>query len=143
MPEVAATKLKLAFIAMAAVLGDAGHAATGNPATLGPLGPCALGSRRASRSGRTRSPDSREVTIVWGTFSTLYGEKFDPEKLKIPPVGSFHAEPAVNNEAVISRAALPAAVLLPECREVSCGKAKTRHRQKHHGQHQARQRGRG
>jgi uncharacterized protein DUF4437 len=39
-------------------------------------------------------PDSREVTIVSGTFATGYGETFDAAKLKILPAGSFYTEPA-------------------------------------------------
>ena len=39
-------------------------------------------------------PDSREVTIISGTFATGYGEKFDADKLKILPAGSFYTEPA-------------------------------------------------
>jgi hypothetical protein len=39
-------------------------------------------------------PDSREVTIISGIFATGYGDKFDPEKLKILPAGSFYTEPA-------------------------------------------------
>ena len=39
-------------------------------------------------------PDSREVTILWGTFATGYGEKFDAAGLKILPTGSFYTEPA-------------------------------------------------
>ena len=39
-------------------------------------------------------PDSREVTIISGTFATGYGEKFDAETLKILPAGSFYTEPA-------------------------------------------------
>ena len=39
-------------------------------------------------------PDSREVTILSGTFATGYGEKFDPAKLKVLPAGSFYTEPA-------------------------------------------------
>jgi quercetin dioxygenase-like cupin family protein len=39
-------------------------------------------------------PDSREVTIISGTFATGYGEKFDAGKLKILPAGSFYTEPA-------------------------------------------------
>ena len=38
--------------------------------------------------------DSREVTIVSGTFATGYGETFDAAKLKILPAGSFYTEPA-------------------------------------------------
>jgi hypothetical protein len=39
-------------------------------------------------------PDSREVTILSGTFATGYGETFDIAKLKILPAGSFYTEPA-------------------------------------------------
>ena len=39
-------------------------------------------------------PDSREVTIISGVFATAYGEKFDADKLKILPAGSFYTEPA-------------------------------------------------
>ena len=39
-------------------------------------------------------PDSREVTILSGTFATGYGEKFDAANLKILPAGSFYTEPA-------------------------------------------------
>jgi quercetin dioxygenase-like cupin family protein len=39
-------------------------------------------------------PDSREVTILSGTWYTGYGEKFDPSKLKALPAGSFYTEPA-------------------------------------------------
>src|ERR1700687_4765440 len=39
-------------------------------------------------------PDSREVTILSGTYSTGYGEKFDAANLKILPAGSFYTEPA-------------------------------------------------
>lgn len=39
-------------------------------------------------------PDSREVTIISGTFATGYGERFDADKLKILPAGSFYTEPA-------------------------------------------------
>jgi hypothetical protein len=38
--------------------------------------------------------DSREVTIISGVFATGYGEKFDSEKLKVLPAGSFYTEPA-------------------------------------------------
>jgi hypothetical protein len=34
--------------------------------------------------------DSREVTIISGVFATGYGEKFDSEKLKVLPAGSFY-----------------------------------------------------
>ena len=39
-------------------------------------------------------PDSREVTILSGTWYTGYGEKFDPAALKELPAGSFYTEPA-------------------------------------------------
>ena len=39
-------------------------------------------------------PDSREVTILSGTYQTGYGEKFDPAGLKTLPAGSFYTEPA-------------------------------------------------
>src|SRR3954468_14896190 len=39
-------------------------------------------------------PDSREVTIISGTFATGYGDKFDRRKLKTLPTGSFYTEPA-------------------------------------------------
>jgi quercetin dioxygenase-like cupin family protein len=39
-------------------------------------------------------PDSREVTILSGTFATGYGENFDAAKLKVLPAGSFYTEPA-------------------------------------------------
>jgi hypothetical protein len=39
-------------------------------------------------------PDSREVTILSGTWYTGYGEKFDSAALKALPAGSFYTEPA-------------------------------------------------
>lgn len=39
-------------------------------------------------------PDSREVTILSGTWYTGYGEKFDETALKALPAGSFYTEPA-------------------------------------------------
>lgn len=39
-------------------------------------------------------PDSREVTILSGTWYTGYGEQFDPAALKALPAGSFYTEPA-------------------------------------------------
>ena len=39
-------------------------------------------------------PDSREVTILSGTWYTGYGEATDPAKLKALPAGSFYTEPA-------------------------------------------------
>jgi quercetin dioxygenase-like cupin family protein len=39
-------------------------------------------------------PDSRQVTVLSGTFATGYGETFDSDKLKILSAGSFYTEPA-------------------------------------------------
>jgi uncharacterized RmlC-like cupin family protein len=39
-------------------------------------------------------PDSREVTILSGTWYTGYGAKFDETALKALPAGSFYTEPA-------------------------------------------------
>jgi hypothetical protein len=39
-------------------------------------------------------PDSREVTILSGTWYTGYGDKFDQATLKALPAGSFYTEPA-------------------------------------------------
>jgi quercetin dioxygenase-like cupin family protein len=39
-------------------------------------------------------PDSREVTILSGTWYTGYGEQADPALLKALPAGSFYTEPA-------------------------------------------------
>jgi len=39
-------------------------------------------------------PDSREVTILSGTWYTGYGETADPAGLKALPAGSFYTEPA-------------------------------------------------
>ena len=39
-------------------------------------------------------PDSREVTILSGTWYTGYGEKFDEGALKALPAGSFYTEPS-------------------------------------------------
>jgi anti-sigma factor ChrR (cupin superfamily) len=39
-------------------------------------------------------PDSREVTILSGTWYTGYGDKFDAAALKALPEGSFYTEPA-------------------------------------------------
>jgi quercetin dioxygenase-like cupin family protein len=39
-------------------------------------------------------PDSREVTILSGTWYTGYGEKHDAAALKALPAGSFYTEPA-------------------------------------------------
>jgi len=39
-------------------------------------------------------PDSREVTVLSGTWYTGYGEKVDAANLKELPAGSFYTEPA-------------------------------------------------
>jgi hypothetical protein len=39
-------------------------------------------------------PDSREVTILSGTWYTGYGDTTDASKLKALPAGSFYTEPA-------------------------------------------------
>jgi quercetin dioxygenase-like cupin family protein len=39
-------------------------------------------------------PDSREVTVLSGTWYTGYGEKVDVANLKELPAGSFYTEPA-------------------------------------------------
>jgi quercetin dioxygenase-like cupin family protein len=39
-------------------------------------------------------PDSREVTVLSGTWHTGYGDKFEEAKLKALPAGSFYTEPA-------------------------------------------------
>jgi hypothetical protein len=39
-------------------------------------------------------PDSREVTVLSGTWLTGYGDTTDPAKLKALPAGSFYTEPA-------------------------------------------------
>jgi len=39
-------------------------------------------------------PDSREVTVLAGTWYTGYGDKVEPSNLKELPAGSFYTEPA-------------------------------------------------
>ena len=39
-------------------------------------------------------PDSREVTVLSGTWYTGYGERAEPAGLKELPAGSFYTEPA-------------------------------------------------
>jgi len=39
-------------------------------------------------------PDSREVTVLSGTWYTGYGDKVEPSNLKELPAGSFYTEPA-------------------------------------------------
>jgi quercetin dioxygenase-like cupin family protein len=47
-------------------------------------------------------PDDRTYTDISGTWYVGYGDKFDPEKLKALPAGSFHTEPAnLNHFSVV------------------------------------------
>jgi quercetin dioxygenase-like cupin family protein len=47
-------------------------------------------------------PDDRTYTVISGTWYVGYGDKFDPEKLKALPAGSFHTEPAnLNHFSVV------------------------------------------
>src|SRR5438093_274267 len=39
-------------------------------------------------------PDSREVTVLSGTFANGYGDTFDPAKLRRLQPGSFYTEPS-------------------------------------------------
>src|SRR5882757_8057663 len=65
----------------------------GNPAKPGP---CTLRLKfpKGFRIAPHTHPDSREVTILSGTFATGYGEKFEAANLKFLPPGSFYTEPA-------------------------------------------------
>ncbi len=65
----------------------------GDPAKPGPY-TLRLKFPKGFRIAPHTHPDSREVTILSGTFATGYGEKFDTAKLKILPAGSFYTEPA-------------------------------------------------
>jgi Domain of unknown function (DUF4437)/PQ loop repeat len=65
----------------------------GDPAKPGPY-TLRLKFPKGFRIEAHTHPDSREVTVLSGTFATGYGEKFDPAKLKILPAGSFYTEPA-------------------------------------------------
>ena len=65
----------------------------GDPAKAGPY-TLRLKFPKGFRIAPHTHPDSREVTIVSGTFATGYGETFDAAKLKILPAGSFYTEPA-------------------------------------------------
>src|SRR5258708_34260004 len=65
----------------------------GDPAKPGPY-TLRLKFPKGFRIAPHTHPDSREVTIVSGTFATGYGETFDAAKLKILPAGSFYTEPA-------------------------------------------------
>jgi quercetin dioxygenase-like cupin family protein len=79
----------------------------GDPAKPGPY-TLRLKFPKGFRIEAHTHPDSREVTILSGTFATGYGEKFDPAGLKILPAGSFYTEPAnvphyieINEEVVL------------------------------------------
>src|SRR6266581_1697387 len=63
----------------------------GDPAKPGPY-TLRLKFPKGFRIAPHTHPDSREVTIVSGTFATGYGETFDAAKLKILPAGSFYTE---------------------------------------------------
>src|SRR5882724_6790277 len=65
----------------------------GDPAKPGPY-TLRLKFPKGFRIAPHTHPDSREVTILSGTFATGYGEKFDAARLKILPAGSFYTEPA-------------------------------------------------
>jgi hypothetical protein len=65
----------------------------GDPAKPGPY-TLRLKFPKGFRVAPHTHPDSREVTIVSGTYATGYGETFDAAKLKILPAGSFYTEPA-------------------------------------------------
>jgi len=65
----------------------------GDPAKPGPY-TMRLRFPKGYRVEAHTHPDSREVTIISGVFATGYGEKFDSEKLKVLPAGSFYTEPA-------------------------------------------------
>ena len=125
MSVLASANLKLAFIAIAAVLIGTAMAQTaapsvvaltpaemrwqsqgglatpgmeqlnlvGDPAKPGPY-TLRLKFPKGFKIAPHTHPDSREVTIISGTYATGYGEKFDAEKLKILPAGSFYTEPA-------------------------------------------------
>ena len=65
----------------------------GDPAKPGPY-TLRLKFPKGFRIAPHTHPDSREVTILSGTFATGYGEKFDAANLKVLPAGSFYTEPA-------------------------------------------------
>ena len=64
----------------------------GDPAKPGPY-TVRLKFPKGFRVAPHTHPDSREVTVLSGTFATGYGEMFDATKLKILPAGSFYTEP--------------------------------------------------
>jgi ChrR-like protein with cupin domain len=65
----------------------------GNPSKPGPY-TIRLKFPAGYRLAAHTHPDSREVTILSGTFYTGYGERYDPAVLKALPAGSFYTEPA-------------------------------------------------
>jgi uncharacterized RmlC-like cupin family protein len=65
----------------------------GNPVTAGPY-TIRLKFPAGFRLAPHAHPDSREVTILSGTWYTGYGEKYDAAALKALPAGSFYTEPA-------------------------------------------------
>jgi hypothetical protein len=65
-----------------------GDPAKPGPYTLRPRFPAGY------KLGPHTHPDSREVTVLSGTWYTAYGDKFDAAALKMLPVGSFYTEPA-------------------------------------------------
>lgn len=48
-------------------------------------------------------PEDRTYTIISGTWYVGYGDKFDPEKLKALPAGSFFTEPANVNHFSLTK----------------------------------------
>jgi len=65
----------------------------GDPARPGPY-TSRLKFPKGFRIAPHTHPDSRQITILSGTFATGYGEKFDAANLKVLPAGSFYTEPA-------------------------------------------------
>jgi anti-sigma factor ChrR (cupin superfamily) len=65
----------------------------GNPATPGPYTIRLKFPAGFSLPPHTH-PDSREITILSGTWYRGFGEKYDPAALKALPAGSFYTEPA-------------------------------------------------
>ena len=65
--------------------------------------PCCCGSSRTSASCRCRTPNSRFVTILSGTFYVAFGDTFDETKLKALPPGGVYTEPAKTNHFGESR----------------------------------------
>jgi quercetin dioxygenase-like cupin family protein len=64
----------------------------GDPAKAGPY-TLRLKFPKRLRVAPHTHPDSREVTVLSGLFTTGYGEKFDAGQLKVLPAGSFYTEP--------------------------------------------------